>query len=416
MLVYNKRKFLCWQSECTELFIIKILFKLMGINKIKLKTYDEKIAYEQGLKIEWMVHDMDKVTKGQLLANAYTLRSMRKIVINSECDGYCKIKKTGTIEEFDIHEALGYINDSNKSSFPNIPISTTDEFTGTTCIHWKKVGGYDAIGIPLTYDESDDLFLCAIYKDSKISLEIFFNSKVFKLKKGDTISFKFSGGKIIDFTMGAKPSVILSPIKFPTEDEDGFYDEWEEFYVHGSLLCKRKKAMKKVCFSLSKTDLRTFIQQSIESYRITFNSEGGANIDNIPYNYYMVTPTCQEVIQDMFEVLTESISKYDSAYAIDKLSTEQTESTSTVEFDYCYVYLMYDTNTGYYKIGMSNNPTYREGTLQSCGSFLFRCNSFRQVNHNSLTLGRTLKVKRNSILDLLLLLTHLLLTTYTILL
>lgn len=339
----------------------------MGINEIKLKLdfYDEKIAYKQGLKIEWMVHDMDKVTKGQLLANAYTIRSRRKIVINSECDGYCKIEKTGTFVGDGICGALGYIYDSNKSSFQNIPISTTDEFTGTTCVHWEKVGGYDAIGIPLTYGESDNLFLCVIYKDSKFCFEIYFNSNVFKLKKGDTISLKFSGGKIIDFTMDAKPSVILSPIKFPAEDEDGFYDEWAGIYNRGSILWKRKKAMKKVCFFLSKTDLRTFIQQSIESYRITFNSEGGANIDNIPYNYFMVTPTCQEVIQDMFEVLVKTVSKYDSAYAIDKLNTEQIESTLNVVFNYCYVYLMYDANTGYYKIGMSNNPTYREGTLQS---------------------------------------------------
>lgn len=33
--------------------------------------------------------------------------------------------------------------------------------------------------------------------------------------------------------------------------------------------------------------------------------------------------------------------------------------------DYCYVYLMLDCNTGLYKIGMSNNPEFREKTLQS---------------------------------------------------
>jgi len=31
----------------------------------------------------------------------------------------------------------------------------------------------------------------------------------------------------------------------------------------------------------------------------------------------------------------------------------------------CYVYLMVDTTNGYYKIGISNKPEYREGTLQS---------------------------------------------------
>ena len=43
------------------------------------------------------------------------------------------------------------------------------------------------------------------------------------------------------------------------------------------------------------------------------------------------------------------------------------EKDSTFEecADFCYVYLMNDTANGYYKIGMSNNPEYRETTLQS---------------------------------------------------
>ena len=38
------------------------------------------------------------------------------------------------------------------------------------------------------------------------------------------------------------------------------------------------------------------------------------------------------------------------------------ENTSTEK---CFVYLMYDEKNGYYKIGISNNPQYRERTLQS---------------------------------------------------
>ena len=41
--------------------------------------------------------------------------------------------------------------------------------------------------------------------------------------------------------------------------------------------------------------------------------------------------------------------------------SEETETTN----DACYVYLMVDTANGYHKIGISNNPEYREGTLQS---------------------------------------------------
>jgi hypothetical protein len=50
-------------------------------------------------------------------------------------------------------------------------------------------------------------------------------------------------------------------------------------------------------------------------------------------------------------------------------NSSQMQSTPEASFeesaDYCYVYLMNDTTTGYYKIGMSNNPEYRESTLQS---------------------------------------------------
>ena len=41
-------------------------------------------------------------------------------------------------------------------------------------------------------------------------------------------------------------------------------------------------------------------------------------------------------------------------------SIETTETNDT-----CYLYLMKDYNTGYYKIGISNSPEYREKTLQS---------------------------------------------------
>lgn len=67
----------------------------------------------------------------------------------------------------------------------------------------------------------------------------------------------------------------------------------------------------------------------------------------------------------MFHVLAKTASKYNSSYNLDNLKTEQIADTAKIDFDYCYVYLMHDENTGYYKIGISNNPTYREGTLQS---------------------------------------------------
>ena len=42
-----------------------------------------------------------------------------------------------------------------------------------------------------------------------------------------------------------------------------------------------------------------------------------------------------------------------------------TETPAELKFNWCYVYLMKDTSNGYYKIGISNTPEYRERTLQS---------------------------------------------------
>ena len=41
------------------------------------------------------------------------------------------------------------------------------------------------------------------------------------------------------------------------------------------------------------------------------------------------------------------------------------EKTLEYKFYWCYVYLMKDISNGYYKIGISNTPEYRERTLQS---------------------------------------------------
>ena len=41
------------------------------------------------------------------------------------------------------------------------------------------------------------------------------------------------------------------------------------------------------------------------------------------------------------------------------------EANSNFVDDACYVYLMHDLKTNFYKIGISNSPTYREKTLQS---------------------------------------------------
>lgn len=77
-------------------------------------------------------------------------------------------------------------------------------------------------------------------------------------------------------------------------------------------------------------------------------------------------------LADLFQVLIERFLEEAAKHVnwipkTDSISTHQAHNKVSFEesADYCYVYLMNDKATGYYKIGMSNNPEYRESTLQS---------------------------------------------------
>lgn len=50
---------------------------------------------------------------------------------------------------------------------------------------------------------------------------------------------------------------------------------------------------------------------------------------------------------------------------IDQIDNNYNPIETVATNDVCYLYLMKDYNTGYYKIGISNSPEYREKTLQS---------------------------------------------------
>lgn len=103
--------------------------------------------------------------------------------------------------------------------------------------------------------------------------------------------------------------------------------------------------------------------------------------------FYVPNGNCKEHLKwynwgynDMEPILCElwdSQEEYDKANTLtpeirinppiywDTAKTTQFTNVNSVNCEKCYTYLMKDESTGYYKIGMSNNPTYRERTLQS---------------------------------------------------
>ena len=196
-----------------------------------------------------------------------------------------------------------------------------------------------------------------------------------KLILNSYLSLKFSNGDILDFTLESKPAKNANGVILPEDNENYCTYLKDEDYLGGFLSCtpriigKKKASIRKNEFALSHKDLSLFLSETLSMVRISFNSEGGTFIDIDIQSCIMDKKVCPMIIKSMFIILAEEISKFDSSYSSEKLKTiediKDTAVSNTVEKDPCFVYLMHDEANGFYKIGMSNNPVYREGTLQS---------------------------------------------------
>ena len=89
------------------------------------------------------------------------------------------------------------------------------------------------------------------------------------------------------------------------------------------------------------------------------------------YGYIDEEPILCEIWESQEEFDNNSPKRYSPSLYYPKYgishsccSDEQSEKDSN-NIDKCYTYLMRDTSNGYYKIGISKNPSYRERTLQS---------------------------------------------------
>ena len=121
---------------------------------------------------------------------------------------------------------------------------------------------------------------------------------------------------------------------------------------------------KQISFSLFPQDIVLFSTKSLIRVRFEFPN-GDENLDLRPENE-IATLSFKIYFQKYIEALSECgidinskvINRYDSI-------ERKEETFACRKVSSCYVYLMKDVSNGYYKIGMSNKPEYRERTLQS---------------------------------------------------
>lgn len=188
----------------------------------------------------------------------------------------------------------------------------------------------------LSYEDSfmwmeiaHDFFLCFEFKEDLgiISFDTSGRRKDQYIHKGDTISLLLSDGEILDYTLN-------------------------------------KKALDKhrYGFTLYHDDIDALLNNRIVSCRITYADEE-RKPDDLEFKNTVLGDFAHDAIHYYLQTYLDEVHRLVPSY---KFPVRKVKRTRTeFGFNWCFVYLMKDTSNGYYKIGISNTPEYREKTLQS---------------------------------------------------
>ena len=199
----------------------------------------------------------------------------------------------------------------------------TDSFSQEKRIKWTSLFNtpyhipnyfrYDAfVSVSFSFDGAAHL-LMKVWRDR------------FKPKAKDTVSFLFTDSEVRTYIIKNKP----------IKDDDDYIVDVE----------------------LTRSDLDKMICIPVDTIR--FESKNA-----LPFAFSLYTRNSLGLGQTIFRRFAKRFSE-----ALDEIGFKWEEGKKVEETistnEPCYVYLMVDTTNGYHKIGISNHPEYREGTLQS---------------------------------------------------
>ena len=194
---------------------------------------------------------------------------------------------------------------------------SSDPFNGGNKLDWLQYKGFS-----ITYWDS----ISFEYLNGLPQLSIGFDPKEHVIKTKDSLSFLFDDGSVR----------TLKIEKAPIRQQNG----------HG----------KQILLPLTESDLNSFCDRKLVSLR--FNTED--NQKHFEIKIESCDDACckaeigQLILQNFALEMRNALCKMGHKWVITSKIAEE-----------CFVYLMEDTANGYHKIGISNHPEYREGTLQS---------------------------------------------------
>ena len=219
-----------------------------------------------------------------------------------------------------------------------------DVFTGEKTIKWQQVFGIspdsgfrDGVWEGVEFGKRNVVIIYSVQN----------NKAVLRLHTGKNLE---KGSVKINIAGGDKIQLLLSN------------QESISYIVSSST--KLNDYIKECCIPLSSSDIEKLKEYPIVGIRISKNNS------DISVDYYInIDKKVWAIIYDDY------VTKYLAALEeceIDWKAQSSTKEQKDTERnnEECFVYLMHDTTNNAYKIGISNNPHYREHTLQSEKPFI----------------------------------------------
>lgn len=301
---------------------------------------------------EWLVDDGAFVKANTQVYRYFDSSSNTTQNHKAEIDGFLDIQETPDFLSASATIFLYLIqkDDSIRVSrkFKNKHKITVDEFQGSKIIQWESVStGEKWSSYEKRYHEgigskSDDhkvgLLFSFNYINGRDHIVFHFSPKELNIQVNDVVEFLFENNRQIRFEINSKP------------------------------ISTKNNADERVseCFSvITKQELELFANVNLKKWKITFENGmkeilggdiGGIENYRSKHNLQIVT---KKFAQDYISLVNQEIEDYTP------IEDKEMINEAVRQNEACYVYLMKDLSNGFYKIGISNNPEYRERTLQS---------------------------------------------------
>jgi hypothetical protein len=316
--------------------------------------------------VSWFKKNFDFVKKGDLIFSIefenssfifnYSVVTKGSIFKNgvmhhyAEKDGYIDIGKNVNEGFNDLNQSMYKIhsdfNQLLKQKFQNQPSIQIDEFNDSVKINWKVVGGYEDHyeiasdttigGVILNTDDGRSFIFSFEFYEGKDYLVFYYSIKDFKISIGNKISFLFEDN--IKHTF----NVIEKPIRCK---------------IIGSKLYETK-------VQITSDELKSFSSKNLLKWKIEDPINNTSFICEAKNHYWYTKDLLQAVTKNLASEYTNLVLENDINYS-PLIERNELKIVSRDNNEECYVYLMIDTTNNFHKIGISNNPKYREKTLQS---------------------------------------------------